>query len=194
MSRWVRAALIAVVAVLAGASTAHAQYPPAQSPTLVISQEIGPPGFTFTATVANCVPGQRIVFVLGDLRVEATCDPVTLQASASLTAPPGLGSYTVRAEFYGDCGGGVVGQPGAPCLVLEETIQVVTAPPSTLPDTGGGTLPDTGGGGAAGGGGGALPRTGSNGVSSMLSAGLVVLAVGAGMFVVARIRRRPAST
>lgn len=193
MSRWIRAALLAVVAVLAVSQGAHAQYPPALPPTLGISQEIGPPGFTFTATVTNCVPGQRVVFVLGDLRVEAICDPITLQASAVLTAPPQTGSFTVNAEFFGTCSPAV-----EPCLVLTQTIQVVAAPPSTLPDTGGDggggsvtTLPDTGG--STGGGGGNLPRTGSNGVSSMLSAGLVAVAVGAGLFVVARVRRRPAT-
>jgi hypothetical protein len=178
------AIVIAFVALIAGASTAQAQYPPLKQPDLVISQEIGPPGYTFTATVTNCVPGQRIVFVVGDQRVEATCDPVTMQASATITAPPGLGTYTVTAEFYGDCSsfvqgnppGTVVGQAEAPCLVLTETIQVVSAGPTTT------TVP-----------GGNIATTGSNGIDTTLQTGMILLAVGAGFFVVSRIRRRQAT-
>jgi LPXTG-motif cell wall-anchored protein len=174
------AMIFALVLVFAGASVAQAQYPVSKPPTLVISQDIGPPGYTFTATVTECVPDQRVVFVVGDQRVEATCDPVTLQASATITAPPGLGSYTVTAEFYGDCSsfgtGAIVAPAGAPCFVLSETIQVVSAGPTTT------TLP-----------GGNLPTSGASGVSSTLTSGLVVLVVGLGLLVVARRRRRPAS-
>lgn len=185
MKRWMGAIVIAFVALIAGASTAQAQYPPLKQPDLVISQEIGPPGYTFTATVTNCVPGQRIVFVVGDQRVEATCDPVTMQASATITAPPGLGTYTVTAEFYGDCSsfvqgnppGTVVGQTEAPCLVLTETIQVISAGPATTT-----TLP-----------GGNIATTGSNGIDTTLQTGLILLAVGAGFFVVSRIRHRQAT-
>jgi hypothetical protein len=175
---------IAFVALIAGASTAQAQYPPLKQPDLVISQEIGPPGYTFTATVTNCVPGQRIVFVVGDQRVEATCDPVTMQASATITAPPGLGTYTVTAEFYGDCSsfvqgnpsGTVPGQAEAPCLVLSDTIQVVSGGPTTT------TVP-----------GGNIATTGSNGIDTTLQTGLILLTVGVGFFVVSRIRRRQAT-
>jgi hypothetical protein len=182
--QWWRAALIAAVATLAVASAAHAQYPPAQKPTLVISQEIGPPGYTFTATVTNCVPGQLIVFVVGDQRVETACDPVTLQASATLTAPPGLGSYTVFAEFYGDCSpfvqglrsDGLTAQAEPPCLVLSETIQVVAATPTTTTTT----VPT-----------GTIPTSGSNGVDSLVTAGVILVITGFGIFAVSRVRRRP---
>ena len=182
--RWMSAIVVVFVALVAGASPALAQYPPAQPPTLVISQETGPPGYTFTATVTNCVPGQRIVFVLGDQRVEATCDPVTLQASASLTAPPGLGSYTVSAEFYGDCSPFVQGlrsaavltQAETPCLVLTETIEVISAGPATTT-----TVPRN------------IATTGSNGIDTTLRTGLILLVVGLGFFAVTRLRRRPTS-
>ena len=148
----------------------------------MISQEIGPPGYTFTATVTNCVPGQRIVFVVGDQRVEATCDPVTLQAPASITAPFGLGSYTVFAEFYGDCSsfsqtglppGTVIDPTGQPCLVLSETFVVVDTTTTTT------TVPS-----------GSIPTTGSNGVDTTLQMGLILVVVGVGFFAVGRVRRR----
>lgn len=177
LKRWISAVLIAVVAVFSVSSVANAQYPPVKKPTLVISRDIGPPGYTFTATVTNCVPGQRIVFVLGDQRVDATCDPVTMQATVTLTAPPGLGSYTVSAEFYGDCTpfGLPPSQPDVPCLVLSETIQVIDAATTTTTVAGGN-----------------IPTTGSSGVNSTLSTALVLVLTGLGVFVVSRIRRRPA--
>jgi len=182
--RWIGALMIAAAAVLAGASAAQAQYPPAQPPTLVVSRDVGPPGYTFTATVSKCVPNQRIVIVLGDQRVETTCDPVTLQATVSLTAPPGLGTFTVSAEFYGDCSSFVQGSRSngvsaqadvQPCLVLTQSIEVIAAGPTTT------AVPD-----------GNIPTTGSSGVSSTLTAALVLVAAGVGLFVVARLRRRPA--
>jgi uncharacterized membrane protein YgcG len=178
--------MLAVVALVGGASAAYAQYPPELAPTLVISQESGPPGFTFTATVTNCTPGQTVVFVLGDQRVEVVCTPVTLQATASLTAPPGPGSYTVTATVGG--------------VVLTATIDVVAAPPSTLPDTGGDNGGGTDGGGTDGGGtggggadGGALPSTGSNGVATTVRTALILVVAGGGLFFVARARRRSAA-
>jgi LPXTG-motif cell wall-anchored protein len=174
------AIVVALVALVTVASPAAAQYPPpVPPPSLTVSQQEGPPGYTFTATVVNCVPGQTVVFVLGDQRVEATCSPTSLQATVTLTAPPGLGTYTVTAEVNG--------------TVLSQAIQVIDVPPSTLPDTGGGTvtLPDTGGGSTGGGGAGRpLPSTGSDGVGTLLQTGLILAAVGAGFLVVARQRRR----
>jgi LPXTG-motif cell wall-anchored protein len=180
VSRWTGAMMFALVLVFAGASVAQAQYPVCNPPTLVISQAVGPPGYTFTATVTDCVPDQQVVFVVGDQRVEATCDPVTLQASATITAPPGLGSYTVTAESCGHCSSfgtaTTIAPGGSSCFVLSEAIQVVSAGPTTT------TLP-----------GGNLPTSGASGVSSTLTSGLVVLVVGLGLLVVARRRRRPAS-
>ena len=92
---------IAGVLVFCNAGQVHAQYPPCQLPMLMVEPSSVPTGGSFTATVSNCRPSEAVVFRLGTQSVSTTCNPLTLQATAQLTAPSTPGPVDVVAELAG---------------------------------------------------------------------------------------------
>ena len=183
-------------AVLLGfAPPASADYPPGATAALTATPASGGPGYTVTATVSNCFPGESLTFTLGTSTATATCSATTFQATVTLTAPQAPGPYNVTVPLQPQ---GQTPQANRP-RVLSAPITVVAAPtttvPATLPETGGsdgsgGVGGGTGTGGQPGLPGGGLPATGSSGLSTTGTIAITLLAAGAGMFAVARLRRR----
>jgi hypothetical protein len=162
--------------MLGTVSVAHAQYPPSGGPGLSLTREVGPPGFTFVATVTNCFPGERVVFRINGVSYEAICDPTSLQASVTITAPDAVGPYTIFADVYGPC----TNAP-APCFVLSEVIQVVAAaPPTTVPSPPTTIRP------------GVVASTGTNAAGPITVTAALLVVTGLCVLAVSRRRRRPA--
>ncbi len=167
-------AVLAVAFVFAPTSTAHAQYPPSGPPTLVVTPPIGTPGYTVTVTVTNCIPNEQVVIRLVGRTITVTCDPVTLQATTTIVAPNALGPYDVCADFLGVPAG------TAPRVTLCASIQVVS---SSVPSTT--TVPRD-----PGTPGGNLATSGSSGLGTTSTAGIILLGVGIAVYTVSRMRRR----
>jgi hypothetical protein len=178
---------IGCVALVGGAPVAQAQYPPTSPPRLEVEPRLGFPNYPFVATVFNCLPNEPVTFNLLDVAIPTVCNPTTLQASTPMVAPPVVGTYQVTADLFGTPTALVSGirAPAAALveqtprirLVLADTIEVINVAPSTTTTT----IADGG-----------LATTGSNGVSSTLMSALVLVAAGIAVFVVSRVRRRPA--
>ncbi len=176
---------IAGVAVCCTAGQAHAQYPPCQEPILVVEPTVVPAGETFVATVVNCRPNETVVFRLPVQSVATTCNPTTLQATTQSTAPTIAGPATVVVDLEGLSNGD---QP-ATCPA-ESEFRVLAAQIEVLPPGAATTVPPVTPTTAPGGG--SIPTTGSNGIGSTSTIAIVLLLVGAGLVVVARVRRRSA--
>ena len=158
---------IGVLFVGAGVSSPAAAYPPGTTVNLTLTQQVGPPGFTFTAVVRGCFPGERVDFRLADGAVTTViCSTTTFQASLTFTAPPNGGTYPVTATLRGVAGSTTPNRP----LVLSSSVLVEAAATTTVQP------------------GGNLPATGSSGISGNLALGGVALLVGFGL---ARGRRHP---
>lgn len=174
-----------------GMSSTASAYPPGETATLVVEPKIGPPGFTFTATVLNCYPGETVEFRLdgGNLQT-TTCDTTTFQATVTYQAPNAIGFYPVTATLLG-LPNGPVGFRSAPQrvelppigerpLVLADEIQVIDEDVTTTTEAVTTTTAPTG----------QIPDTGSSGVSTNLTIGGIALLTGLGLLIVAGIRRR----
>ena len=171
-------AMIAASAMLIGfGAVASAQV--GYRPSLTIGAPS--PGGPFAATYTNCVNGETITFT----QPQSTPASISVvcagnSATANFTAAPtATGTFVITAS-------------GTTSEVLTQSFSIAGTP-STLPATGG-----TDGG--AGGGSGPvvppgtdLPATGSNGIGSVTTIALGLLAVGFGLFVVAQLRRRQPS-
>ncbi len=193
-------AAIAGLVVMCTAGQAHAQYPPCTLPTLIVDPSTGPAGFTFAAIVTNCRANEPVTFLLGSQRTATTCNPVTLQASATLSAPTDPGPAPITAELRGvTIGEDAAAEPSGfraqaqppTCppltgvVTLSATLEVLTVGATTTTTTEPSAPTTTIAGGN-------IPTTGSSGLGTTSAIGMVLLAVGVGLFVVARLRRRPA--
>ncbi len=185
-------ALMASAALLFGFSVAaQAAYPPGITVTVSPAGNL-PPGVPFTITIP-CFPGAGpVTFTITgpnfSVSVVSTCgtsDSVTGSvmgfiaqtasgtASATLTAPTAPGTYQGSAVQVG-------GSSADFTIVVAQATTTTAAPgaPTTVaPVTP--TVPSTG-----------LPATGSGGLGVTTGIAIGLLAVGAGLFVVAQVRRR----
>jgi hypothetical protein len=171
----------------AGVASPAAAYPPGAVLELVLSREVGPPGFAFNAVIRGCFPGESVDFRLDNgAPVRAICSATTFQASVPFNGPPTPGPYAITATLLGVLPEGAENRP----LVVTDSITVVAAPPDTTiaPTTvpGGITPPATT---TTLGPGGRLPATGSSGIDGNLTIAGTLLAVGLGLLVVAGVRR-----
>ena len=167
----VAAATLLGVSALAPSGIAGA-YPPGQTSSITTDVTSVAPGGNFTATVGNCLPGETVDITFESVTITATCNPTTLQASASFFAPTTSGTYQVCGNLTG------VGATVPPGVTRPRTIctsiQVLASGP-TLP-------PDIPGGG--------LPATGSSGLDTTTTSAAVLLGAGVLLLVVSQVRRR----
>ncbi len=139
------------------------------------------PGQTVIITINGCAPGERItITVNGSVVTVAICAATTsltqgsllgiglvqqtaTAATATFTAPSTPGTYSV----------GLTGDRGF-SFTASLTVVAAATTPATTP-------------------GGGLPATGSSGMGTTTSIAIGLLAVGAGLFFVAQVRRRQPS-
>ena len=169
-----------------GAITTPANPGPGQPFTTTVNCTAGAGDVTFsftgniaaTLTVA-CTPGSGTASVMGFL----TQTP-TGTATATFTAPTAPGTYSGTATQGGQ-------QVGAFTIVIAQaattTVPVTTAAPgaTTVAPAVTTISPTVPGGG--------LPATGSGGMGTMTGIAIGLLVVGAGLFIVAQVRRRETS-
>ncbi len=171
----VAAATLLGVSALGPAGIASA-YPVGATSSITTDVPDVVPGGTFTANVANCLPGETVIFNFQGVSTPVTCNPTTLQASLGIVAPTTPGTYQVCADLTGTGAtvpSGVV-RPRTICT----SILVIAAGPTVPP-----TIP-----------GGGLPATGSSGISTTTTSAIVLLGAGALLLVVSQVRRRRTTT
>jgi hypothetical protein len=173
-------ALIATSALVFGLGTvAQAQ---TYSPTLTLIPSPPALGAPYQARLTNCTIGASITFAQAQstpASVVVTCAAVSGaatgpglgQATASFTAAPTVpGTYTLTA------GGLSASLPIAQATTTVPATTVATPVPTTATAPAGG-----------------LPPTGSDGLGTTTGIAIALLAVGAGLFIVAQVRRRNTS-
>ena len=172
-------ALMASAALVFGfGAVAQAQY---GSATVTFSVSSATPGQTITITINGCTPGETVTVTLnGAVVATATCtaaggltqgsllgiglvQQTATSATATFTAPTTPGTYPVV----------VTGNRGY-SVTTSLTVVAAATTPATTP-------------------GGGLPATGSSGMGTTTSIAIGLLAVGAGLFFVAQVRRRQPS-
>lgn len=183
-------------ALLALGAPAQADYPPGQIATLVAVPAVGGPGYTVTATVSNCYPGESLTFTLVSSTATATCSTTTFQATVQLTAPAAVGFYDVtvplapivsplRAAPQALPAGNAAMRPRtltAQIQVVEQE-QTTTSSTTTTTTTPSGQLPASG----------EIPTTGSSGLNTTATVAIVLLVGGLALVAVAQVRRRQSS-
>jgi LPXTG-motif cell wall-anchored protein len=173
MKKFALALMAASALVFGFGAVAQAQYGSA-SATFNVSSAT--PGQSITVTITGCTPGETLTITVNGVAVTATCSASALtqgsvlglglvqqtatSATATITAPTTPGTYPVV----------ITGSRGF-SFTTSLTVVAATTPPVTTP-------------------GGGLPATGSSGISTTTGIAIGLLVVGAGLFVVAQVRRR----
>ena len=176
MKRLVLTLMVAVATLLGVSALAPSgivgAYPVGSSSVITTDVPSIPPEGTFTATVENCLPGETVNISFDMVMIPTTCDPTTLQASASFVAPTATGTYEVCAELTGS--NATVPQGVVRPRTICTSIQVAASgpvPPPVIP-------------------GGGLPATGSSGLDTTTTSAAVLLGAGVMLLVVSQVRRR----
>ncbi|MEO1059078.1 MAG: hypothetical protein AAFY28_19385, partial [Actinomycetota bacterium] len=155
------------------------------------------PGFTFTATVSNCLPGEEVIFRFQGESQSTTCSTTTFQASATFEAPQQPGIYPVFADLTGrgsivPISGMALGliRPASPPevdaerpLTLVLNVEVIADTTTTGPPTTPATTPSGG-----------LPDTGASGIGGTGTIAAILVGVGALLLIVAQVRKRSAAS
>jgi hypothetical protein len=177
MKRLALSLMVAVAALLGALGPAGVvdAYPVGSSPGITTNVPSVPPGGVFTAVVSNCIPGETVIFTFQGTSVSATCDPTTLQATATFSAPSTPGTYQVCGELTGV--GATVSsnatRPTTICTSIDVVGSTVTTPGATP--------------------GGGLAATGSSGLGTTTTSAMVLISAGVLLLIVTQVRRRRSS-
>lgn len=168
MKRFAAALMIAGATILAGHTIVSAY--PVGGPTASTSSPTVVSGSTFTVGVNPCDVGSVWTFTFQGTTVTATCTASNDGAFLLGIIAPATGSAT--ATFTAPTAPGTYsGTATSGTTTLTFSIVVQQAAPPTEP-------------------GGGIPATGSDSIAPTVTIAVVLLAVGAGMFGVAHLRRR----
>ena len=185
MKKFALAMMAASAAVFGFGMVASAQ---GYDPAVTVDPASPDAGGAYTVTYDNCFVGETITFTQADstpTEVTAPCEAVAAPASIlGLLLPQqaalgsAVGSFTAAPTAPGDYTGTAAGvdSPSLPFMFTIAGDDTTTTMAPTTPTT---EAPAA-----------ALPATGSNGIGTTTGIAIGLLAVGAGLFVVAQIRRR----